>query len=366
MLAIVMVAGCGDDEVPVAPLATGTIVISQSPGDLEGAGWSLAGPEDETGTGGVLLENMPIGLYTVTWSDVAGWDAPGAITRELAAGGLLTFTGTYLTDEVLVRILPGIYAMGSPAEEPGRGDDEVQHEVELTRGFYISKYLVTEQWWNSVMDGEPTTSRRPQTFVSFDMAVEFCNALSRREGLTPAYSIHGPDGDVTWNQAADGYRLPTEAEWEYACRAGSTTAFANGPITHFYCEPQDVNLDAMGWYCGNRAYDEGPAEVSHKQPNAWDLYDMHGNVWEWVWDGYRADYENLAPVDPVHNVGSGANRVVRGGNWFYAARFCRSADRSSGAPGYDLYYYGLRPVRSDLSPVAGSGSWQRSTENGGR
>ena len=131
------------------------------------------------------------------------------------------------------------------------------------------------------MGGEPTNPQLPECYVSWDMAVQFCNALSLQEGLTPAYTIHGPNGDVTWHHDADGYRLPTEAEWEYACRAGSTTAFANGPITHTGCSPLDPNLDAMGWYCGNNS-PSGPKLVGQKQANEWGLYDMHGNVWAWV------------------------------------------------------------------------------------
>ena len=131
-----------------------------------------------------------------------------------------------------VYIPAGTFTMGSPSDEPARSLNEIQHQVTLTKGFYMSKYEVTEQWWYEVMGGTSTTSELPKNYVSWDMAVEFCNALSVKEGLTRAYTINGPDGDVTWNRNADGYRLPTEAEWEYACRAGSVTAFANGRYEH--------------------------------------------------------------------------------------------------------------------------------------
>jgi formylglycine-generating enzyme required for sulfatase activity len=345
VLTIVVVVGCSDDDL-VAPSPTGTIIIKQTPSELADGGWTLTGPRDAMGAGDMTLDNMPVGQYTVNWDEVAGWNEPGEEIWVLAAGGTLVLTGIYLSEEMFVHILPGVFMMGSPADEPGRFGYETQHEVVLTQGFYMSKYEVTQEWWYQVMGGVSTTSRRPQTYVSFDMAVQFCNALSRQEELTPAYTIDGPNGDVTWNQAANGYRLPTEAEWEYACRAGSTTAFANGPITHSGCDLLDLNLDALGWYCGNRTFAEGPAPVSLKQANAWQIYDMHGNAWEWVWDGYRADYEDLDPVDPVHNVGPGAYRVLRGGFWNHYAQGCRSARRHYNYPHYEHYHHGFRPVRT--------------------
>jgi len=250
--------------------------------------------------------------------------------------------------EGFMYIPPGTFMMGSPEDEPGRESREgPQHQVTLTQGFYMSRYEVTEQWWHLVMGGTPGNYQLPEYPVSWDMAVQFCNELSLQEGLTPAYTIHGPAGDVTWHKDADGFRLPTEAEWEYACRAGSTTAFANGPLTgSVHCSPVCDNLDAMGWYCGNRTYVEGPAMVGQKQANEWGLYDMHGNVWEWVWCGLR-DYTEGAVVDPVYDVEPGAYRVFRGGLWCYYAEYCRSAKRSSSYPG-STYITGLgfRPVRS--------------------
>ena len=250
-----------------------------------------------------------------------------------------------------VYIPPGTFTMGSPEDEPGRNPNEGRenlHQVTLTKGFYISKYEVTEAWWHQVMGGTVTNPQLPKNNVSWDLAVQFCNALSLQEGLTPAYTIHGPEGDVTWHQDADGYRLPTEAEWEYACRAGSTTAFANGALTGgISCEPLDPNLDAMGWYCGNRTEGEGPAVVGQKQANAWGLYDMHGNLYEWVWCGWYREYTGDVE-DPVHNAEPGAYRVNRGGWWTGFARNCRSAFRGSGLPDYWGQFSGFRPVRTDL------------------
>ena len=281
---------------------------------------------------------------------MAGWDA-GTDLEDLIGSqfSIRVYAddggGDVEVPEGFVYIPPGTFTMGSPTDEPGRDDNETQHPVTLTQGFYMSQDEVTEAWWSQVMGGVPTDPQLPKNGVSWDMAVEFCNALSTLEGLDPAYTIHGSSGDVTWNRDANGYRLPTEAEWEYACRSGSTTAFANGPLNgSIYCGPEP-NLDAMGWYCGNNS-PGGTKPVGLKQPNGWGLHDMHGNVYEWVWDGYRDDYEVLPPVDPVHDVDPGFQRALRGGHYSVFALFCRSADRIGGLPHTGNGYQGFRPVRS--------------------
>jgi len=354
LVLLIGIVGCSDDDNGgTAPQRTGRVVINPQPEGIE-APWSIAGPDEyeHVGTGSAELTGRAPGEYAVVWGSVVGHVTPDNDTKTLAAGGTVTFTGVYTEDEDptppprFVYIEPGTFTMGSPEDEPGRDSDEgPQHQVTLTRGFFMSQYEVTEEWWNEVMGGDPTTSQLPKWPVSWDMAVQFCNALSVRENLTPAYEIHGPRGNVTWDQNADGYRLPTEAEWEYACRAGSTTAFANGPITHTRCEPLDPNLSAMGWYCGNRTGEDGPAEVGQKQANQWGLYDMHGNVWEWVWCGWRA-YASAPQEDPVTSPEPGAGRVVRGGGWYSHARYCRSAHRYYVGPGNESDNVGFRPARS--------------------
>jgi formylglycine-generating enzyme required for sulfatase activity len=245
-------------------------------------------------------------------------------------------------EEEMVYVAPGSFQMGSPVGELGRDSNETQHPVTLTQGFFLSTHEVTEELWDEVMGGG-STSQEPKVYVSWDAAIAFCNALSEQEGLTPAYEIHGSCGDVTWNRSASGYRLPTEAEWEHACRAGSETAFANGDITEIGCG-YDPNLAAIGWYCGD---DTGShEEVGQKDPNAWGLYDMHGNVWECCWDGYRSDYENLTEEDPVYDVEPESFRVVRGGGWYNFAQHCRSAYRSSSYPSRGCYTIGFRIARS--------------------
>ncbi len=149
--------------------------------------------------------------------------------------------------------------------------------------------------------------------------MEFCNRLSNLEGLPPYYEV--VETDVTILRGV-GYRLPTEAEWEYACRAGSEGA---------YCFGNDVEqLDRYAWFSGNSGGTTHP--VGEKQGNDWGLYDMHGNVWEWCWDLFE----------------KGSYRVARGGGWYNFARFCRSADRRRSVPGYRHYDLGFRLARSSV------------------
>lgn len=319
---------------------TRTITATRvSAADAVAAGWA-----DDRSPGQQKLEDAPHHINLIVACD-------GYLTMvqpEVIAPGYNSFAVQMVpaAPAGFVYIPPGTFVMGSPDDEPGHHSLEgPQHQVTLTRGFYMSAYEVTEAWWHQVMGGAPTDSRLPQHAVSWDLAVQFCNALSIQEGLTPAYAIHGPDGDVTWDQSANGYRLPTEAEWEYACRAGSATALANGPLTHLWCVPLDANLDAIGWYCGNRTEQEGRAEVGLKQPNAWGLYDMHGNMWEWVWCHARS-YTSSPQVDPVGVGFPGSHRAVRGGYWRLGALNCRSASRYNAFPTDVHVSLGFRPART--------------------
>ncbi len=328
------------------PGKVGTIIIDQDPDELEGAGWSLTGPLPVTGSGDATLTGMFAGEYTLSWTPVPGYSVPNTATLSCHPRRPITFRGTYNVEEPdgFVLIPAGTFQMGSPEDELGRKlDRETLHTVTLTQGFYIANTEVTYEWWDEVMGSGSSTSQLPNIAVSWDNAVAFCNQLSLNEGLTPAYVINGPNGDATWNRAANGYRLPTEAEWEYACRAGSQAAFCNGSITYTDCT-LDPNLDQVGWYCGNSV--TGPVDVGQKSANAWGLYDMHGNLNEWVWDGYRTDYQNLPSEDPAFDVGPGAARVRRGGVFFSSAQNCRSAFRYGSYPDLINQYIGFRPVRS--------------------
>ncbi|MEN8007815.1 MAG: formylglycine-generating enzyme family protein [Candidatus Krumholzibacteriota bacterium] len=214
----------------------------------------------------------------------------------------------------MILIPPGTFLMGSPESEPGRADHELQHKVTLTRAFWLGKTEVTQRQWKAVMGNNPAKIKgedHPVEKVSWYDCVNFCNKLSALEGLTPAYQILGES--VTWDQSADGYRLPTEAEWEYACRAGTTGPFAG-------------DLDEMAIYSKNSV--RKTRAVGTRKANPWGFHDMHGNVAEWCWDRYERDYGADWVIDPT-GPAEGDFRIERGGNWHFNAMGCRSASRGT-------------------------------------
>jgi formylglycine-generating enzyme required for sulfatase activity len=257
----------------------------------------------------------------------------------------------------MVRVEKGSFLMGSPANEPERINNEgPQHRVNVT-GFYIGKFQVTQKEYREITGKNPSYIKGdnlPVENVSWYDAIEYCNALSRREGLTPAYTIDKTKYDtnnisdwddvgwvVTWNRSANGYRLPTEAEWEYACRAGTTTPFYTGSnITTSQANYDGKYLNNVKGVYRNRTTGVGSYSFA---PNPWGLYDMHGNVWEWCWDWF-GDYSNAAQTDPVGPV-SGSYRVARGGSYESAAFGLRSAARLYAVPN-SSNTIGLRIVRS--------------------
>lgn len=191
--------------------------------------------------------------------------------------------------------------------------------------FLLDAHPVTRDRYAQVMGSAPGVggAQRPVTEVSWFDALAFCNARSRAEGLTPCYRIgDDPDGlDVAWDRDTDGYRLPTEAEWEHACRAGST-------------DVRPGELDDIAWYRGNSG-DEVHV-VATKAPNAWGLHDMIGNVWEWCWDRYDTDVY-------------GPYRVFRGGGWLDPPRGCRASCRRKSHPTLRIDDLGFRLARSVTS-----------------
>ena len=233
-----------------------------------------------------------------------------------------------------VRIEGGTFTMGSPANEAGRGSDEIQRQVTIS-SFQMSRYPVTQREYQEVMGTNPSRFRGdnlPVENVSWFDAIEYCNRRSQREGLTPAYTISGSGNDrtVTWNRNANGYRLPTEAEWEYACRAGTTTAYNTGA---------SITTSQANF---NRTIDR-TTPVDRYPANRWGLYDMHGNVWEWCWDWYGA-YASGAQTNPTGAV-SGATRVIRGGSWVGNGQNLRSAYRGVTAPSDRFDDRGFRLLR---------------------
>jgi formylglycine-generating enzyme required for sulfatase activity len=262
-----------------------------------------------------------------------GIDAMLALVRGLTGVSLSAPASVAAASEGFVRIQGGTFTMGSPASEAGRYDNEVQHQVTVG-SFYMGKYEVTQKEYQALMGTNPSYFKGdnlPVEQVTWYDAVNYCNALSRKEGLTPAYTVSGTN--VSWNRSANGYRLPTEAEWEYACRAGTTTPYSSGS-----------SVDGAGWYSSNSASTTQP--VGTKQANAWSLYDMHGNVWEWCWDWYGA-YPSDAQTDPM-GASSGSPRVLRGGSWSDIGRIVRSAYRLSYTPSYRISFLGVRLLRPSL------------------
>jgi formylglycine-generating enzyme required for sulfatase activity len=255
----------------------------------------------------------------------------------------------------MVLIPAGTFNMGSPASEPGRSDSETMHQVTLTHSLYVSKHEVTQGEWQSVMGWNDSYFRgaiRPVERVTWFDCIAYCNRRSAAEGLDSIYVMTGRrlDGvniyeadSVACDWAKSGYRLLTEAEWEYTCRAGNPMAFCNGPITNVGSAcGDDPGLDYVGWYCGNSGHESH--DTGGRAPNYWGLYDMHGNVMEWCWDLYGS-YPSGPIWDPL-GAASGSDRVLRGGSWGGEAFDCRSARRSGVAPGGHSIDLGLRVARA--------------------
>ena len=279
-------------------------------------------------------------------------------------------------EDGFVWIAGGSYRMGSPETENWRIDDEIQHEVTVS-GFWMSPYEVTQEEYEHLMGVNPSNfqgENLPVENVSWLDAVRFCNAMSAEAGLSPAYVINGET--VTWIRSADGYRLPTEAEWEYACRAGTITPFntihATSPAEanyygHYPYEIEENYFDDSVLETRPGRYRQTTVEVTSFDPNPWGLYNMHGNVNEWCWDLYGA-YDPEDTVDPA-GAESGTRRVYRGGGWNDFGKNLRSAYRAAGELNMISFNLGIRLVRSagqTLSGTVSTGSEAEKAQTSGK
>lgn len=230
-----------------------------------------------------------------------------------------------------VKVEGGTFMMGS---NDGGSDEQPVHQVSVS-SFYIGKYEVTQKEWLEVMGSNPSNFKGddlPVEQVSWYDAVDYCNKRSVKEGFTPCYSGSGTSISCNWN--ANGYRLPTEAEWEFAARGGTKSK------GYTYSGSNDIG--SVAWYDNNSG--RNTHSVGRKSPNELGIYDMSGNVWEWCWDWYGT-YSGTSQNNPTGST-SGSCRVLRGGSWNYYGGLCRVADRYGNGPVLRNYNLGLRVLRA--------------------
>ncbi len=281
---------------------TGACTISNgtSPYNARSNNTSVATVSVSGGTASVT--GVSVGFTTITVHDST--DDLASVSVTVTKGTPASYTNSL--GQTFVLLPAGTFIMGSPSDEPGRWGDETQHQVTLTQPFYMQTTEVTQAQWEAVMGSNPSNNDGCPT-----CPVEWVHWRDVQDFITKMNT-----------QGEGTYSLPTEAQWEYAARAGSITAFANGKITETGCG-NDPNLNAMGWYCYNA--DGRTHSVAQKLPNAWGLYDMYGNVYEWCqdWWGY---YSSGAVTDPT-GPSSGLSKINRGGARGWGAKYCRSASR---------------------------------------
>ena len=316
-----------------APVRAGWAV----PNGLEGPGGGRATHEEKMASR--FLIAVATAMLLVAPGCFSGWEwtNPCDNARTRSDGSIC--------GEALIRA--GSFTMGSPRGETNRGSDETHHRVTLTRSFYLWKHETTQEEFKALMGYNPSAFSScgevcPVERVSWHEALAYCNALSKQAGLDQCFDCHGTRSSATCslksayagNGGSDyykcpGYRLPTESEWEYAARAGTTGATYG-------------NLEQIAWFDGNseRKTHAGGA----KKPNAWGLHDMIGNVWEWNYDWY-GPYPDGSLTDPV-GPSSGTYRVIRGGGWSFLAKVCRAAYREGIRPALRHDHLGFRPARS--------------------
>lgn len=309
LFGLVLIVACSGPVICAAEPSEKNADVAKSPG--------LSGPPDDPRA----AANTPPELLNFPCDEKTAMEAQAAWARHLAYFSVVEKNSIEMD---LVLIPPGKFAMGPPRQQ--RTAERLLQNVEVTisKAFFLGKTEVTQAQWQKVMEPTPWKKERnvrqgdnhAASYINWDDAVAFCEKLGQKEGAT--------------------YRLPTEAEWEYACRAGTTTRFGFGN--------GDAQMKQNGWYRENAwdAGDEYAHEVGLKTANAFGLYDMHGNVWEWCQDIWVAKLPGGA--DPLVSQG-GENRVIRGGSWRSIAAGCQSADRHSSMPVYRYDALGFRVVR---------------------
>lgn len=279
---------------------------------------------------------MPFGPETgpsPTGAATAPATAPATTPASRPAPPPRTFTNSLGIK--LLYVQPGEFQMGSPPDEPGREAGETQTRVKLTKGYYLAATEVTQAQWQAVMGTNPSFTKdgnRPVENVTYVQATDFCDALSRKEARAG-----GPGGE-SGAPVARKYRLPTEAEWEFACRAGTTTPFSAGAAL----TTEQANFDgAMLDPNAPPGKDRGATTPAGAfPPNAWGFYDMHGNVWEWC-SNFYASYGGGEVTDPAGPT-TGSFMSLRGGSWRSKAADCRCASRYKEKPTSTAKHIGFR------------------------
>jgi formylglycine-generating enzyme required for sulfatase activity len=263
----------------------------------------------------------------------------------------------------------GELSMGSAASEYGRRPDEAQHLARISRPFLLARYEVTQEQYQQVMKANPSwfaatsggkdkvtgqdTRRYPVERVTWFDAVEFCNRLSEQDGFSPHYKLEGAKREegaivraTVTIASGNGYHLPTEAQWEYACRAGSGSRYHFGDSTTGR-EGNIKSLPPSGYGAAPARPDlNRTTQVGSYLPNLWGLYDVHGNAAEWCWDWYGREYYAGAPADNPAGPRTGTHRVLRGGSWLVSNGSCRSASRLFLVPEEKTYHVGFRVART--------------------
>jgi formylglycine-generating enzyme required for sulfatase activity len=316
-----------------------SLIISVNPSYLE-AQWTLTNPDTIiTGVGETTLYDMSWGIYDLEWEPIQDWKSPYPnpnrirhVTTE--ANPTTEVVGEYLNMYAVID--PGSFEMGDVADIFGQEDEQPVHTVSISGSFEIGTSEVTQEEFEAVMGYNPSSNQDnysyPVTNVSWYDAIDYCIALSNAEGRVSVYSREG--SEITWNDSANGYRLPTEAEWEFVCRA-------NGGSGNSYCYGDDTDdLYHYAWYNTTLHI----TRDGDKFPNDFGVYGMHGNVWEWCWDWY-GDYSSNSQSDP-RGPADGQWRVVRGGSIDNSAADCRNSIRGTPMPNSSSSFMGFRVIRA--------------------